>query len=369
MTERFLAEGIEAVVEGALNADCEAYFGYPITPQSEIAETLSRELPARGKIFVQTTSEVGSINMLYGGAATGARVMTSTSGPGWGLMQETMSHLANAELPCVIVLVQRGGPGQGTVQHSQMDYNSVTRGGGQGGYHSIVLAPWSVQELHDFVQLAFYLADKHRIPVVVLTDAVIAHLLESLDPKKIEFGPLPKKFWAVRGKGRQEDGQRRIVTCSQGSWSKVAPRNTYLGFIGELDRKYKEIAKTEVRYEAYQECDASLLLVAFGYMARVCQEVVDSARAEGMNVGLIRPMTLWPFPYDAIRKQAGRGAGFLVVEDNLGQMVDDVRLAAGPMVQVDLLGVLSRDATSMHGRILPERIMEEIKKIQGRCKA
>lgn len=366
MTERKMADGIEAVIEGGLNAGLDAFFGYPITPQSEIPENFSRELPQRGKVFVQTTSEVGAINMVYGGAATGARVMTSTSGPGWGLMQETMSHLANAELPCVIVLVQRGGPGQGTVQQSQMDYNSVTKGGGQGGYHCLVLAPWSVQELHDQMQLGFYLADKHRITVIILTDAVIAHLLESMESKVIEFEPLPKKSWAVKGKGLQDDGRRRIVTCSSGSWSTVPPHNTYLGFLGHLDKKYKEIARTEVRYETYKHSDASLVLVAFGYMARVCKEAVDNARAEGYKVGMIRPVTLWPFPYDVIEKEADRGANFLVVEDNLGQMIDDVKLGAGRKSKVDFLGVLSRDAPNMHGRILPERVMEEIVKLAGK---
>src|SRR3972149_12276761 len=208
---KLLVRGNEAVGWGALMADCAAFFGYPISPQNETIEWFAREFPKRGKVFVQSQCETGSINMLYGGAATGVRCMTSTSSPGWGLMQETMSHLANAELPCVVVLVQRGGPGQGTTRHAQMDYLSATRCGGPGGYKTIVLAPASVQETHDLMQLAFYLADKYRNLVVVLTEALTGQVSEPLELRTLDFGPLPQQDWAVLGTGQRPDGRPRTM--------------------------------------------------------------------------------------------------------------------------------------------------------------
>lgn len=232
MGEKFLSIGNEAIGWGALMANCDAFFGYPITPQNEITEWFAREYPKRNKVFFQATSETAAINMVYGGAAYGVRVMTSTSSPGWDLIQETMSHLVNAELPAVIVLVQRGGPGQGTTRHAQMDYLSVTRGGGQGGHKNIVLCPYSVQECCDLTQLAF---------------------------------------------------------------------------LEHLDKKYKQMAVSEERYETYEANDAQLLLVAYGYTARVCREACNMARASGLKVGLVRPITVWPFPYEEVRRRAEQG--------------------------------------------------------------
>src|SRR3989304_2001658 len=234
--ERNLAQGNEAIGWGAVLANCKAFFGYPITPQNEITEWFAREMPKRGGVFVQSQSETGSINMLYGAASTGVRCLTSTSSVGWALMQEGMSHLANAQLPCVIVLVQRGGPGTGTTRHAQMDYLSATRGGGNGGYKNIVLAPNSVQECHDLIQMAFHLADKYRNPVVLLSDGLLGQLMEPLELRALDFGPLPPKDWAVVGLGEHPDGCRRAVASNAGLVY-LEVHQTYLDLLEHLSRK------------------------------------------------------------------------------------------------------------------------------------
>ena len=362
MGERRLTQGNEAVGWGALAAGCEAFCGYPITPQNEITEWFAREFPQRGKVFIQSQSETSAINMLHGAAATGVRCMTSTSGPGWGLMQEGMSNLVNAELPCVLVLVQRGGPGAGTTRHSQMDYMPVTRGGGGGGYRNIVLAPDSVQETHDFVQLAFHLADKYRNPTIVLSDAILGQLAEPLAPNTLDFGPLPPKDWAIRGRNHQPDGERRIVVIGQGFMpSRAYP--TYLAYIEQLDKKTRQMRESEVRYEFEGVEDAQLILVAFGSMARVSQGAMEMARERGLKVGLVRPVTLWPFPDEAIRELARNAVKFLVVEDNLGQMVEDVQRVVGERAEVHFLGMLARHEAREMGMIFPDRVVEEILKI------
>ena len=365
MVERILVQGNDAVGWGALMAGCQGYFGYPITPQNEIPTFFAREMPKRGRIFVQSQSEVASINMLQGGSATGARVMTSTSSPGWGLMQEGMSNLASSELPCVIVQVQRGGPGEGTTQHSQMDYLSVTRGGGGGGYKNIVLAPASVQETHDLVQLAFYLADKYRNPTVVLSDGLLGMLAESIEIKTLDFGPLPEKDWAATGKANHKDGWPRWVNPTPAMFPKFPYPydSSYKAHLESLDKKYHLMAESEVRYESYQTEDAALILVAYGYTARTSKEAVDMARTEGLKVGLIRPITLWPFPSEAIRQKALQGCNFLVVEDSLGQMIDDVKLAVEGKTEVQLLGALARHSSTPTGMLLPDRIFEEVKRL------
>lgn len=361
MSERILVQGNEAVGWGAISAGCKGFFGYPITPQNEITEWFARELPKRGGVFLQSQSETGSINMLYGAAATGMRVITSTSSPGWGLMQETMSHAANAELPFVVVLVQRAGPGQGTTRQGQMDYLSVTRGGGQGGYKNIVLAPASVQENCDLVQLAFHLADKYRNPVVVLTDAIIGQMAEPLEIRSLDFGPLPEKEWAIVGKGYRKDGKRRVVSCGQGQVP-IEPYTNFMLLLQALDRKYNEMQK-EVRFEDYLTDDARLVLIAYGYTARVSKEAVIRARREGLKVGLLRPITLWPFPYGKIKDLALKGKSFLTVEDSLGQLIDDVRLGVDGKAEVHFLGALARHMPTDAGMILPGRVLEEIKRV------
>lgn len=363
MPEKILVQGNEAIGWGAINAGCRHFFGYPITPQNEITEFFARELPARGGDYVQSESEAASVAMLYGAAAAGVRAITSTAGPGWGLMQEGLSHLANAELPCVIVNTQRGGPGQGTTRHAQMDYLSATRGGGQGGYKMIVLAPASVQECHDLVQFAFYLADKYRNPVVVLSDGILGQMAEPLEMKTIDFAPLPKKDWAIEAIGQRTGRVSNFVSCGQGGVIPVPPYTSYFVFLKQLDEKYHNITTAEVRYETYRADDARLLLVAYGSTARVCQEAVDMARTEGLRVGLFRPITLWPFPYDIVNRRAAQGTDFLVVEDSLGQMVDDVRFAVEGKAQVHFLGILARHLPTDGGMLFPDRVLEEIKKV------
>jgi 2-oxoglutarate/2-oxoacid ferredoxin oxidoreductase subunit alpha len=344
---------------GALSANCDAFFGYPITPQSQILEWFAREYPNRGRVFVQSQCETGAINMVYGAAAAGARAMTATASPGWALMQETMSHLVNAELPCVVCLVQRGGPGQGTVQHSQMDYLTATRGGGQGGYKVIVLAPASIQEIHDLTQLAFHLADKYRNPVVVLNDGVLALMSEPLRVGRLQFGECVPKDWAVTGKGSRSDRRRNTIVCANG----IMGRIDYLDFIEHLDGKFGQMAAAEVRFESYHTEDAEVVLVAFGYVARVCLDAVDEARGAGIKAGLLRPISLWPFPAGPLQQRAAAGARFLVVEDNLGQMVEDVRLAVGGRSEVYLLNMLARHRRTPEGMILPERVVAELEKL------
>ncbi len=247
MAKRILAEGNEAVGWGALSAGCKCFFGYPITPQNEIMELLARELPERGGVFIQSQCETGAINMLYGAATAGVRAMTSTASPGWALMQEGMSDMASANLPGVVVVVQRIGPGVQRVEHAQMDYNSVTKGG-VGGYKNIVLAPASVQETHDLMQLAFHLADKYRHPVVVLTEGILGHVIEPLEIKTIDFGPLPEKDWAVAGRGTHKDGKYREIGPSY----HPLYDGTYLNYLNALREKYRAM-ESELRYEEYKD--------------------------------------------------------------------------------------------------------------------
>jgi len=356
MGERILVEGNEAVGWGALSAGCDCYFAYPISPQNEIIEFFAREMPKRSKVFVQAQSETGTIGMLYGAAAIGVRAMTSTSSPGWGLMQEGMSNLSGARLPCVVVLVQRVGPAVQNLQHAQMDYNSVTKGGGGGGYKNIVLAPASVQETHDLTQLAFYLADKYRNPVIVLTDALMGHAIEFLEVKTLDFGPLPsKEDWVLRVRGQRKDG-KHIVAPAKGMME------GYIDYLRDLRQRYQAM-ESELRYEDYKMEDAELVLVAYGYCARVCTEAVDTARAQGLKAGLLRPISLWPFPYHVIRDKASQGCKFLVVEDSLGLMVDDVRMGVEGKTEVSLLDITCRHLPSEDGMIMPGRVLEETRRL------
>ncbi len=359
MTEKTLAEGNAAIGWGALSADCKCFFGYPITPQNEVIEFLSRELPKRGGIFVQSQCETATINMLFGAAACGVRAMTSTSSPGWGLMLEGMSNLAAARLPCVVALVQRVGPGVQRLTHSQQDYNSAVKGGGGGGYKTIVLAPASVQETHDLMQLAFYLADKYRNPVVVLSDGLMGHVTEPLELRRIEFGPVPEKDWAVTKHGRHEDGKHRAIGASYNPLK----GESFVSYLEDMRNAYKEIEENEVRFEDYMTEDANLILVGYGYCARVAEEAVDMARAEGLKAGLLRPITLYPFPYRAIREKADRGCRFLAVEDSLGQMVEDVRIGTGEGAEVHLADVTFRHLPSEDGMIMPSRVLEKVRSL------
>ncbi len=353
-------DGNEAVGWGALAADCDAFFGYPITPQNNITEWFAKEYPKRGRAFVQTSSETASINWLYGGASVGKRVITSTSSPGWALMQETLSHMANTEVPCVIVLVQRGGPGQGTTRHAQMDYTSATKGGGNGGYKNIVLAPYSAQEANDLDQVAFYLADKYINPVIVLSDGIIGTTLETVTLKKLEFEKLPEKDWALRGKGRQKDKKRRVLTSAQGLVP--SPRNpSFIALQKTLFEKHSRMEREEIRYEVHNMEDADLVLVAYGYSARVSMEAMWQARGIGLKVGMIRPVTLWPFPYQKVKEQAKKGNKILVVEDSLGQMLMDVKMACDDETEIGLVSCLDRHEAMEGGAIYPEKVLDKIR--------
>jgi 2-oxoglutarate ferredoxin oxidoreductase subunit alpha len=324
-------KGNEALAEAAIRAGCQAYFGYPITPQSEILEYLADEGRKRGMIVLQAESEVASINMVYGGAGAGARVMTSSSSPGISLMQEGLSYIASAELPCLVVNVNRGGPGLGTIQPSQGDYFQATKGGGHGDYRLIVLAPSSVQEMADFVFDAFDLADRYRNPAMILADGALGQMMERVEFRTYDpAARIPAKPWATTGKPRSRE--RNIITSLHIQPEKMEQINL------RLQEKYRLIAEKETRSESFQTEDAEFLLVAYGLAARIAQGAVEKAREQGIRAGLLRPITLYPFPTDAIRTLAEHVRGVLVVEMNAGQMVEDVRLAVEGRVPVAFYG-------------------------------
>jgi 2-oxoisovalerate ferredoxin oxidoreductase alpha subunit len=325
---RHLCKGNVAVVKGALLAGCKAYYGYPITPASEIAEAAALYLPQVGGTFLQAESEVAAINMVYGAASAGMRVMTASSGPGLSLMQEGMSYLAGSELPCVVVDVVRGGPGLGNIAPEQSDYFAVVKGGGHGNYKNLVLAPASVQEMADLTMLAFELADRYRNPAVVLTDGFIGQMMEPLQLEAKEI-VLPEKPWAVRGTA---ETRKNLIS------SIVLEPDELEAHVMKLDAKYKKAAEVEPRHELYNAENPEVLLVGYGITSRVLRSVVDMARKEGMRAGLFRPITLWPFPVEALRKAAKRAQMVLVVEMSTGQMVEDVKLALDGRVDVEFYG-------------------------------
>jgi len=324
-----LMKGNEVIAEAAIRCGCDAYFGYPITPQSEVMETLMAREPwnETGMVVLQAESEVASINMVYGAAGTGKKVMTSSSSPGISLMAEGISYIAGAELPCVIVNVQRGGPGLGTIQPSQADYFQSTKGGGHGDYRLIVLAPSSVQEMNDFVELAFSLAFKYRNPAMILADGAIGQMMEKVElsefvPRKTD-AEIEAAYgdWATTGK--KASRAKNVITSLELDSDLMEQNNL------RFQEKYRTMEEEEVRYEMIQCEDAEYILVAFGSSARICQKSVDLARANGLKVGLLRPITLFPFPAKPIAELAKRVKGFLTVEMNAGQMIEDVRLAVG----------------------------------------
>lgn len=338
MEEVKLMKGNEVIAQAAVRCGCDGYFGYPITPQSEILETLMEIQPweTTGMVVVQAESETASINMVYGGASCAKKVMTSSSSPGLSLMCEGLSYLAGAELPCVVVNVSRGGPGLGTIQPSQADYFQAVKGGGHGDYHLIVLAPNSVQEMHDFVSLGFDLSFKYRNPLMILTDGVIGQMME-----KVVLSPAVPRWtdeyidqtygdWAVTGKPASR--KANVSTSLE-----LDPHSQEL-VNQKLQAKYRQIEQNEVRYQTNQCDDVDYVLVAYGSSARICAKVLEMARAEGHKVGLLRPITLYPFPTQAIRDLSHRVKGFLAVEMSAGQMVEDVRLSAEHRVPVEHYG-------------------------------
>lgn len=358
--EVLLLKGNEAIAHAAIRCGCDGYFGYPITPQSEVLETLAALKPweTTGMVVLQAESEVASINMLYGGGGTGKRVMTSSSSVGIALMQEGISYMAGAEVPGLIVNVQRGGPGLGTIQPSQSDYNQATRGGGNGDYNVVVLAPNSVQEMADFVDLAFELAFKYRNPTMILSDGVIGQMMERVvlppfKPRRTEEEIAKECPWAANGyglKGRKPN----IITSLELDPAVMEKKNLH------LQAKYAEIEKNEVRYEMTNCEDADYVIVAFGSAARISQKAMEMARKQGIKVGLFRPITLWPFPTKEIAELSGRTKGILTVEINAGQMVFDVRAAVEGHIPVDHFGRL--------GGIVPDpdEIIEALKKLQAK---
>lgn len=325
---RQLCKGNVAVVRGALLAGCTTYYGYPITPASEIAETAAEYMPQVGGTFLQAESEVAAINMVYGAASAGQRVMTASSGPGLSLMQEGISYLAGSELPCVIVDVVRGGPGLGNIAPEQSDYFAVVKGGGHGNYKNLVVAPASVQEMAELTMLAFELADRYRNPAVVLADGFIGQMMEPLELGEREI-LAPEKPWAVRGTA---ETRRNLVSSI---YLETAELEAH---VMKLDAKYQKAAELEARHELYCADDPEMLLVGYGITSRVLRTVVDRARAEGIRAGLFRPITLWPFPAEALRRAARRAHMVLVVEMSTGQMVEDVRLSLDGRVNVEFYG-------------------------------
>lgn len=337
-TEYTLMKGNEVIAEAAIRCGCDGYFGYPITPQSEILETLAARRPwlETGMVVMQAESEIASINMVYGGAACGKRVMTTSSSPGISLMQEGITYIAGAELPCLLVNVVRGGPGLGTIQPAQSDYFQTVKGGGHGDYHMIVLAPSSVQEMHDFVFLGFDLAFKYRNPVMILSDGVIGQMMEKV--KLADFKPrltneeIAERYGSWATTGKPANRERNIVTSLELDSERQEKFNEH------LIEKYRKITENEVRFEEFQTEDAEYMLVAYGSSSRICQKVVDLAREKGIKVGLLRPITLYPFPTEAIQKHLSHLKGLLSVEMSAGQMVEDIRLAAEGKVPVEHYG-------------------------------
>lgn len=339
MSEIKLMKGNDAIAHAAIRCGCDGYFGYPITPQSEIMETLMLEQPEKttGMVVLQAESEVAAINMVYGGAGCGKKVMTSSSSPGMSLKQEGISYLAGAELPCLLVNIVRGGPGLGTIQPSQSDYFQTVKGGGHGDYKLITLAPASVQEMADFVALGFELAYKHRTPAIILSDGVIGQMMEKVElkpftPRMTDEELIERCPWATTGKTDSRD--YNVISSLSLKAEEMEEHNA------RLQAKYRNIEATEVRYENILCDDAEYILVAFGSSARICQKVVEMCRAAGYKVGLLRPITLYPFPTKVIAELAnnGRVKGMLTVEMNAGQMVEDVRLAVEGKVPVHHYG-------------------------------
>ncbi len=351
-----LMKGNEAIAHAAIRCGCDGYFGYPITPQSEVLETLAAEKPweTTGMVVLQAESEVASINMVYGGAATGKKVMTSSSSPGISLMQEGISYMAGAELPALIVNVSRGGPGLGTIQPSQADYFQTVKGGGHGDYRLITLAPASVQEMADFVDLAFELAFRYRNPAMILSDGAIGQMMEKVvlppfKPRRTEEEIARECPWATTGR----IGMRKpnVITSLELRSEEMEQNNL------RIQAKYKVIEEKEVRYEEYKTEDAEYLIVAFGSAARIAKKVIAIAREQGIKVGLLRPITLWPFPSKKIAQLGKQVKGILSLEINAGQMIEDIRLAVECSVPVRWYGRL--------GGIIPEpeEVVDEIKKM------
>ena len=351
MSEKVLMKGNEAIAEAAIRAGCLHYFGYPITPQTEVAAYMAKKMPKIGGVFLQAESEIAAINMVYGVAGTGKRVMTSSSSPGVSLKQEGISYIAGSDLPALIVNVQRGGPGLGGIQPSQSDYFQATKGGGHGDYHLIVLAPNSVQEMADLTALAFDLADKYRMPAMLLADGTLGQMMEPVALPEPSNHTVEKP-WAVTG--TQCKREHNIINSLY-----LKPENLEKTNF-ERYKRYEQIEAEEPRYESFMMEDAEYCVVAFGIAARVSKNAVVAARKEGIKVGLIRPITLWPFPKKPLAEAADKVKGFVSVELSMGQMIEDIRLATGckkPVTLCNRAGGMIPD---------PEQVLKSIKALGGK---
>jgi len=348
VAEPLLMRGNEALAEAAIIAGCRYYFAYPITPQNEIAAYMARRMPEVGGTFLQAESEIASINMVFGAAAAGARTMTSSSSPGISLKQEGLSYMAGTELPAVVVNMMRGGPGLGNISGAQGDYFQATKGGGHGDYRMVVLAPASAQELADLAVTAFDLSDQYRIVTMILGDGYLGQMSESLVLPKPSKKKFDKSSWILDGAAGREP---RVIASLR-----LKPEDGVEQINLRLQEKYRKIEAAEIRCECYQCKDAEVLLVAFGFAARVCKAAVNALREAGVRAGLFRPITLWPFPYEELLKSATRMKKVLVVEMNAGQMLEDVRLALGDKVPIEFYG-------RMGGMLVEvEEIIKRIKK-------
>jgi 2-oxoglutarate ferredoxin oxidoreductase subunit alpha len=351
---KVLMKGNEAIAEAAIQAGCRYFFGYPITPQNEIPEYMAKRLPKEGGVFLQAESEVSAINMVYGAAGAGARVMTSSSSPGISLKQEGISYIAGAQLPCVIVNIVRGGPGLGGIQPSQCDYFQAVKGGGHGDYHLIVLAPASLQEMVDIVMEGFDLADQYRNPVMILGDGMLGQMMEPVEFKQPIKRDLPEKTWKTDGtKGKRSPN---IINSLY-----IDPEKLESMIMDVYDNKYKAIQENEVKVECYNCEDAEIILAAYGTTSRIVKNVIKMAADEGIKVGLIRPITLWPFPTDTFAEWASKShvRSFMSVEMSTGQMVEDVRLSVNGVKPVGFCG---RTGGMVPG---PNEILDQIKSVLG----
>ncbi len=351
MAEKVLMKGNEAMAEAAMQAGCRLFFGYPITPQTEVAAYMAKKMPKVGGLFMQAESEVAAINMVYGAAGAGARVMTSSSSPGISLKSEGISYIAGADLPCVIVNIVRGGPGLGGIQPAQSDYFQATKGGGHGDYHLVVLAPSSVQEMVSLTTEAFDIADIYRMPVMIMGDGMLGQMMEPVSFEEITKREVPEKTWATNGT-KMERG-RNVVNSLYIEPSELEVINN------ERAKRYEIIKENEVKVETFGTEDADIILVAYGVIARVAKTAMQMMRDKGIKVGVIRPITLWPFPEKAIKDAAKTAKAFMSVEMSQGQMVEDVRLAVNGEKPVYFYG--------RNGGVVPspDEICAEIEKIIG----
>lgn len=327
---KVLMKGNEVIAEAAIRAGCRYFFGYPITPQSELIAYMAKRLPEVGGVFLQAESEIAAINMVYGAAGAGARVMTSSSSPGFSLKQEGISYLAGAELPAVIVNIMRGGPGLGNIQPAQSDYFQVTRGGGHGDYNTVVLAPSSLQEIVELTDEAFNIADSYRSPVILLGDGLLGQMMEPVEFTESKNRQLSEKNWATTG--TRGDGSPKVITSLELDADGLEKRNN------ALQRKFAEMKNKEVRYETYKTEDAEIIIVAYGTTARIAMNAVKHAREAGIKVGLIRPISLWPFPEKPFIDTRVNAKVYVSVEMSAGQMIDDIRLAVNGHTSVEFFG-------------------------------